>query len=223
MVVREPMAPLSRFTVKKISSDLTRRTELSMSEYMRYEPITEKPYCCVPAVIQMILARRGLACRSQDEIGWELGLLVPPEIESEFTKVRTGPMPPAGYGTQTSKPEFSIEIYFLRNHLPLSITRVSPSSLNELTATLEAELDRDNDVVLCFNSQRLFGDGDMEHAALIEAFDRASGRATVVDPAIGAPKRRIAAVGSIFETIRAHAVSAIGGLWIISESEQFGA
>jgi hypothetical protein len=194
-----------------------------MSEYTRYEPITEKPYCCVPAVIQMILARRGLACRSQEEIGWELGLLVPPEIKSAFTRVRTGPKPPAGYGTQTSKPEFSIENYFLRNLFPLSITRVSPSSLNELTATLEAELDRDNDVVLCFNSRRLFGDGGLEHAALIEAFDKARGRATVVDPAIGAPKRRFAAADSIFETIRAHAVSAIGGLWIISQSERLGA
>ncbi len=184
---------------------------------MRYDPITEKPYCCVAAVLQMIMIRRGLRSMSQDEIGWELGLIVPPEIKSQFTKVRTGPMPPAGYGTQTSKPEFSIENYFNRHRLPLSITRVSPSSLKELISTLKAALDRDNDVVLCFNSQRLFGEGDIEHAALIEAFHYTTGQVTVVDPAIGAPKHRIAAIDRIFETIQAHDVSALGGLWIISD------
>jgi hypothetical protein len=189
---------------------------------MRYDPITEKPYCCVPAVLHMILARRGLTCMSQDEIGWELGLLVPAEIKSTFTKVRTGPMPPAGYGTQTSKPEFSIENYFECNHLPLSISRVLPSSLKELISILEGALDRDNDGVLCFNSQRLFGDGDIEHVALIEAFNKTNGQVTLVDPAIGAPKRRIAAIDDIFETMREHAVSALGEIWIISPSNKRG-
>ena len=183
---------------------------------MRYEPITEKPYCCVPAVLQMILVRRGIPCISQDEIGWELGLLVPPEIESEFTKVRTGLMPPAGYGTRTSKPEFSIENYFSRNHLPLSIARVSTSSLKELISTLQTFLDRDNDVILCFDSQCLFGDGDTEHTALIEAFNSTTGQVTLVDPAIRTPKHRIASIDDIFETIQAHDVSALGGLWIIA-------
>ena len=183
---------------------------------MRYDPIVEKPYGCVPAVLQMILARRGLPCMSQDEIGWELGLLVPPGLKSAFAKVRTGPMPPAGYGTQILKPEFSIENYFNRNHLPLSIQRVSPSSLDALISAIETALDRDNDVVLCFNSRRLFGDGDSEHVAIIEAFNKTSGQVTLVDPAIGAPKRRNAAVESVFATIQEHTVSPLGGIWIVA-------
>lgn len=186
---------------------------------MRYNPISEKPYCCVPAVLQMILARRGLPCMSQDEIGWELGLLVPPEIESAFTKVRTGPMPSVGYGTQTAKPEFSIEIFFSRNRLPLSIARLSPSSLKELISILETALACDNDVVLCFNSQSLFGDGDIEHAALIETFNKTTGQVTVVDPAISSPKHKIASIENIFATIQAHDISTLGGVWIISEIE----
>jgi hypothetical protein len=186
---------------------------------MRYDPVTEKPYCCVPAVLQMIQARRNLPCMTQDEIGWELGLLVPPEIKSEFTKVRTGPMPITGYGTQTSKPEFSIEKYFDRNHLPLSITKVFHSSLKELISTIKAALDQDNDVVLCFNSQRLFDDGDIEHVSLIEEFNEVSGAVTVVDPAIGAPKRRTTTLVRICETIKKHDVSVLGGFWIISERE----
>jgi hypothetical protein len=186
---------------------------------MRYDPITEKPYCCVPAILQMIQARRGLRSMSQDEIGWELGLIVPPGIKSEFTKVRTGSKPRAGYGAQTSKPEFSIEKYFDNCQLPLSITRFRPSSLNELIFILEAALELDNDIILCFNSQLLFGDGDLEHAALIEKFNKKSGRVTVVDPAIGSLKRRITTIAEVFKTIQNHYVSEIGGLWIISERE----
>jgi len=89
---------------------------------------------------------------SQDDIGWELGLFVSSEIKSEFVRVRTGPKPKAGYGTQTSKPEFSVERYFDRNYLPLSLTRVSPSSLKDLILSIRTALDQDNDVVLCFNS-----------------------------------------------------------------------
>jgi len=166
----------------------------------------------------MILARRGLPCMSQEEIGWQIGLLVPPEIESEFTKVRTGPMPPAGYGTQTSKPEFSIEHFFSRNHLPLAVARTSPASLKELIFTLQTAFDRNNDVVLCFNSRFLFGDGDTEHAALIEGFDKTTGKAMLVDPAVDSPRRRAAAVDRIFETIQWHSVSPAGGIWIIADA-----
>ena len=156
---------------------------------------------------------------SQDEIGWALGLIVPPGIKSEFTKVRTGSEPRAGYGTQTSKPEFSIERYFERNQLPLSITRVSPSTLEEMISTIEAAFKQDNDIILCFNSRLLFGDGDGEHVSLIEAFDKDRGQITVVDPAIDPPKRRVASINCTFAVIQKHGVSASGGLWIISEKE----
>lgn len=186
---------------------------------MRYDPITEKPYCCVPAVLQMILKRRGLPFMTQDEIGWDLGLIVPPEAASGFTSVRTGPMPRAGYGTRTSNPEFSIESYFDRRGLPLSIMRISPVSLDELIPIIVAALAQGDDIVLCFNSRVLFGDGDIEHVSLIEAFAIDSGRVTVVDPAIDAPKRRNTTIADIFKTIRNHDASEIGGLWIISGRE----
>ena len=184
---------------------------------MRYDPITEKPYCCVPAVLQMIQARRGLPSISQDDIGWDLGLIVPPGMKSEFTKVRTGSRPPAGYGTQTLKPEFSIESYFAHNRLPLSITKVYPSLPEEMTAAIEAALARDDDIILCYDSLLLFGYGDIEHVSLIEEFDNAGGQITVVDPAIGAPKRRSATIAEAFEAIPSHEASDIGGLWVVSE------
>jgi hypothetical protein len=164
----------------------------------------------------MIQARRGLPSTSQDEIGWELGLIVPTEMKSKFIKVRTGQKPRAGYGTQTSKPQFSIENYFARNHLPLSIKRILPASLPQLSANICSALNQDDDIVLCLNSLHLFGNGDFDHVFLIEEYNSTIGLVTVVDPAIGAPRYRTTTVDSIFMTIQNHNISARGGLWIIS-------
>jgi len=136
-----------------------------------YDPITEKEYCCVPAVLQMIQARRGLRYLSQDEIGYQLGLVVPEEIAYKFCKVRTGPEPRAGYGTQTSKEEFSISAYFRRNSLPLELCKVQPQTLDQLRCHLVDSLRAGHDVIICYNSHLLFGDGDIEHVSLIQAFE----------------------------------------------------
>jgi hypothetical protein len=184
---------------------------------MRYDPVTEKPYCCVPSVLQMIQARRGLPFKSQDEIGWDLGLIVPLEIKSKFTKVRTGPEPKTGYGTQTYEPEFSIENYFHRNQLPLSIKILLPSSFEEMISIIELSLKKENDVVLCFNSRHLFGDGDLEHVSLIESYDRGSDHVIIIDPSIRAPKVRGSSLLKIFNTIQNHGISKNNGLWIISD------
>jgi hypothetical protein len=186
-------------------------------EQMKYDHIIEKPYCCVPAVLQMIQARRGLRFISQEEIGWELGLIVPYEVKSEFIKVRTGPKPKAGYGTQTSNPKFSIEKYFARNRLPLNIVRVSATSLEELNSIIVTAMGQDKDIVLCLNSLELFGDGDLEHVLLIDGYNKSSGQITFVDPAIGAPPLRIATIDNIFEIIKEHNISDFNGVWIISE------
>ena len=97
------------------------------------------------------------------------------------------------------------------------MTRILPSSFKELISTIEAALAQDNDIVICYNSQVLFGDVDIEHVSLIEEFNKNSGDVTVVDPAIGSPKRRITTIAEIFKTIQNHDVSEFGGLWIISE------
>ncbi|MCP4260688.1 MAG: hypothetical protein GY774_24660 [Planctomycetes bacterium] len=110
----------------------------------KYEPITEKKYCCVPAVLQMIQVRQGLINLSQDEIGSQLGLIVPPHPENLFERVRTGPE--AGCGTQTSKEEFSIANYFARNSLPLRIEKLQPLSTGQLSDLIESALQQDCEV-----------------------------------------------------------------------------
>ena len=151
-----------------------------------YTPVTEKPYCCIPAALQMILKRRGLQYQSQEEIGYQLGLIVPSELKHQFTQVRTGPEPNAGYGTQTSKKEFSIPLYC------------------------------GDDIIICYNSQLLFGDGDIEHVSLIQSFDTETNNILVIDPAIEAPKHRKTDLEKLFEVLNLRQVSGQKKLWLVS-------
>ncbi len=134
----------------------------------------------------MIFRRRDLLCPSQDEIAYELGLIVPEKIALQFSKVRTGPEPKAGYGTQTSKSEFSIESYFERNNVPLKRRLHKITSLVDLRETIINCLRADEDIIICYNSQELFGEGDIEHVSLVQSID-AAGNLEIIDPAIGAP------------------------------------
>ncbi len=182
----------------------------------KYQIITEKEYCCVPAVLQMIQGRRGLNFKTQDQIGYELGLKVPPDLVHLFEKVRTGSEPLNGYGTQTSKDEFSIRKYFVRNNLPLKLTKVFPTSLHELSESLLSSLRNDADVIICYNSQSLFEDGDIEHVSLIQGFHLLKNEILVVDPAIGVPKIRKAQLERLLQAITKDSISGNCGLWIVS-------
>ena len=181
-----------------------------------YTPVTEMPYCCLPAVLQMVQYRRGLEYESQGKIGYQLGLIVPPEMEHIFDEVRTGPEPKAGYGTQTTKEEFSINNYLVRNKLPLEFSLVIPPSVEKLTDLLISHLSKSDDVIICYNSQLLFGDGDMEHVSLVQDLDTDTGDITIVDPAIGVPKHRTVNIDTLFKVLISHDCSDRGGLWIIS-------
>ena len=47
---------------------------------MRYKHISQKPYCCVPACVQMILLRRQLVVKQkQVDMAFDLGVVLPPE------------------------------------------------------------------------------------------------------------------------------------------------
>ena len=183
-----------------------------------YTPVTEMPYSCVPAVLQMILKRRGLKYQSQEEIGYQLGLIVPSEDKDHFTKVRTGSEPKAGYGTQTSKEEFSIPNYFRKNNLPLKLTKRQPAHVQELRKCLNNFLSCDDDVIICYNRQLLFGDGDLEHVSLIQSFDNEADRILIIDPAIGAPKYRKVNLEKLSNVLISDQASEQVGLWIISFS-----
>ncbi len=180
-----------------------------------YRLIVEKPYCCVPATIQMILERRGLPYETQENIGEHLGLIVPPAVAPQFTSVRTGPEPPAGYGTQISKSEFSIEAYFDRQNIPVAIELIKPSNLEELESIINNAISNDIDMAICYDSIKLFNEGDKEHFSIVQSIDN-NGNLYIIDPAIGAPPMRKTTIKKLFEVLQSHNISKIGGIWLFS-------
>ena len=181
----------------------------------KYNPITEKPYCCVPAILQMIQDRRGLKFTSQDEIGYQLGLIVPEEKAHLFSKVRTGRKPKAGWGTQTSKKKYSINNYFIKNNLPLKQTIDRIQEVKNVSEFIVQNLLNDNDIIICYNSQLIFGDGDTEHVSLIQEINTETGELTIIDPATGVPKKRKTKSSKLNQVLKAHKVSKSGGFWIV--------
>lgn len=185
----------------------------------KYNPKKEKPHCCVPAVLQMIQERRNLEFASQDEIGYQLGLIVPKEKVSLFSKVRTGRMPKTGWGTQTSKKQYSINNYFVKNNLPLKLTIYSVEEVEDIPEFVIQNLMNDNDIIICYNSQLLFGDGDIEHVSLIQEIETEHDELTIVDPAIGIPKIRKTKLSRLIRILKSQ-VSKQGGFWIISKRKK---
>ncbi len=152
---------------------------------------------------------------TQEDIGYELGLIVPDSEKHHFTRVRTGPEPKAGYGTQTSLEEFSLARFLARQPKPLHQRMFRPQRAAELASFIDAALRIDCDIILCFDSQKLFGEGDREHVALIENCDILSEELLLVDPAIGAPKLRRVSIARVCDVLAAHEVSASAGLWVV--------
>jgi len=79
----------------------------------------------------MVLDRRKVKHGTQDEIGYELGLVVPNEIANEFKKIRTGKKPIAGYGTQVAKKQYSINHFFQKYKIKLKEKYYPPEKISD--------------------------------------------------------------------------------------------
>jgi len=161
---------------------------MKLKTSLKYILKIEKKYCCVPAVLQMIQRRRSFKYASQDEIGFQLGLIVPQEKAHLFTKVRTGLKPQAGWGTQTNKNQFSINKYFKRNKLPLKLIKYNPKKIKNIYNFIINNLQDNNDIIICYNSQLLFNSGDIQHVSLIQEIK--NDKLIIIDPAQNVPKGR---------------------------------
>jgi hypothetical protein len=192
---------------------------MNVSITSKYNPKTEKDYCCVPAVLQMIQERRGLEYSSQDEIGYQLGLIVPEDKTHLFSKIRTGRMPKTGWGTQTAKKQYSINQYFIRNKLPLRLHIYNIAQILDLPRFITDNLTRNNDLIICYNSRLLFGDGDAEHVSLIQEIAPENNRVVIIDPAIGVPKIRETGLNHLTDVLHDHENDNLKGFWIVSGIE----
>ena len=183
----------------------------------KYSPVTEKEYCCVPAVLQMIQERRGLRLFTQDIIGHHLGLVVPADKAHQYRIVRTGQEPEAGWGVQIREDEYSINNYFFKVSLPLKMVSYHARDIGDVESFLAENLTRDNDVAVCFNSRSLFGHGDPEHVSLIQEFEPEVDEVTVIDPGMGVPKERKVHLSRLMQILEKTEPDSLHGFWIFSE------
>ncbi len=181
-----------------------------------YELIEQQPWCCVPTCVQMILQRRELSFESQEDIGKELGLVVPEDQLHLFKTIESGPEPPAGYGTRINEPEFSLDTYFTRHNLPLSCEYVSGSAVENIEEFVVGHLESGNDILTCFRIRHLYDikeAGDCGHASLVQGINKDT--LILTDPH---GINRGVDVNKFYESVLAHRKGdlELGGFWVIS-------
>lgn len=126
---------------------------------MKYNKITQKDYCCVGACLEMILNRYSIENTGQEDIAYQLGLVVPESDRHLFKRARVENKPSSGYGTQIQKEEYSINHYFRTNNIELKEFYHFIDHTDDMREFLT--LNNDEDILVCFHCGTLF---DTPHA-----------------------------------------------------------
>ncbi len=181
----------------------------------KYIPLVQQRYCCVPACIQMVLLRRNIPPISQEEIGYDLGLIVPQKDKKLFCKVRIGKKPLAGWGTQVEKENYSINRFFKKNKINLKSEYVFLTEPKRIKKFLKENL-RNKDIIVLFNYGKLYRgkEGDSGHVSIIENIT--GNHIVLIDPEYDVPKRRIVTLEKMSKAIESHGKEKGGGFWVIS-------
>lgn len=181
----------------------------------RYVPIVQQKWCCVPACISMLMYKHKIPLIPQEELGYHLGLLLPPEDRSLFWKTRDGNKPEAGWGTRVEKKQFSFDTVFAKLKIPLLMklqrgkTFEADSLLNFL-ADAEAN---DLDIAICFdvgaleNNNRHGG-----HVCVFDRVDRIKKTVRLIDPASSQPKWRYVTIENLLRGIQ-YKWNKSAGIW----------
>jgi hypothetical protein len=189
----------------------------------RYVPFTQQSYCCVPTSIQMIMYRNNIPLVPAEEIGYHLGLTVPPGDEHLFYKVRIAEKPPvtSGYGTNISAPEYEPNKAFQALSVPLKFSEklaTNISSEEELLELLEEVEANDSDALLCFNHGVIRGQYERNSGHVV-VFDRIiNGQVRIVDASPHHPKWRFIELSILFDAIQQHGDENSGGIWYFKQS-----
>ena len=194
---------------------------IATPENSRYVPLTQQPFCCVPTCIQMVMYKNGIALLPAEEIGYYLGLVVSPADAHLFYKVRlSDTVPPAGYGTRISDPEFEPNAAFEKLKIPLSLSIKPISEIGSADVLLKELQDvetGDGDTLLCFN-QGVLVDDPAKNWGHVCVFDRIEdGKIRIIDPSPGHPKWRTVEAAKMLESMQKHGVQKSAGFWHITK------
>lgn len=180
----------------------------------RYVPFTQQRYCCVPTCLQMVMYRLDIPLRSQDELGYALGLTVPEDEAHLFERVHIGPRPSSGWGTQIQNPKYEINKALHSLSLPLKVdVDTDVSSVKDLRAKLRAVQAADGDALVCFNMGKLWDNAP--HTGHVTVFDRLDGDDVwLVDS--NSPKFRRVDIHRLYDAMHYHGPANMGGIWYVT-------
>ncbi|MCK5044877.1 hypothetical protein KAR26_04095 [Candidatus Parcubacteria bacterium] len=180
----------------------------------KYIPLVQQSHCCVPACIQMILLRRNIPLISQEDIGYNLGLIVSEKYKSLFQKVRTGKKPISGWGTQVGRSIYSINNFFKKHKIDLKENYFFLCEPEEIRKFLKENLDKD--IIVCYNYPKLY-DKKVEVWGAVAIIENIKGDCiTLIDPGYTLPKYRKVSLKKLSEAIKIHGEARRAGFWIIS-------
>ncbi len=174
-------------------------------------------YCCVPTCIQIVLYKNGISLLSQEEIGKELGLVVPEDIKDLFNYVETAKEPPigSGFGTRIQQEEFSMPKLIQKQGWPFTFEPLLASkfkTVDDFSSKLMEFIDADSDALVCFQN-----DHDAGHVCVVDTINDYGVR--LIDPSQHFPKWRLMSVQELFDRVQSHGDDNYGGIWIFSKNK----
>jgi hypothetical protein len=184
----------------------------------RYIPFTQQDYCCVPTSIQMIMYRNNIPLIPAEELGYHLGLTVPPDAANLFYKPRVAATPPstAGYGTQIYNPDYEPNKIFKKLGIPLVFDKKLADELqdeDDLLDELRKIESEGTDALLCFNHGVIRGQYQPNSGHVV-VFDRViDGKIRIVDASWKHPKWRLVEPSLLLDAIKQHGNKNSGGVW----------
>lgn len=147
---------------------------------MKYRKVTQKPYCCVGACIEMILNRHHITNNGQIDIAEKLGLVVPKEYTEMYPNAKTGEKPEAGFGTQIQKEEYSINNFFQKDNINLKEEYHYITEINDIKQFLLKN--KENDILICCHSATLYESPEENWGHMILFEDINDNIITILDP-----------------------------------------
>lgn len=181
----------------------------------KYTPITQEPYCCLAACLQMVLLRHSLPLIDQKTLAVMMGLTVPEKDKKLFPKAKAAKGPP--FGTIIKTDSMMPQAVFRKLGIPLSVELRLENEFDDNSAIREyiiGQLEANHDVIVNLDTRTLnktkesFG-----HSLLVELYDASDDKARLIDPSADQPRQRSISIAILAFAIRQYGAKNWGGFW----------
>ena len=164
----------------------------------------------------MILRRRRIKPPSQEDIAYDLGVVLPPEHKHLLPRSHNAPKAKAGYGTRIHLKQYSLTSFFKKRKFNLKEKHFSAKGFKNAKIFgdfLRKNIAKGNDQLVCFNQGRLKGKKkSWGHCTVISRVGEKAVFMYDPDPRKSTMERRVP-LQKLFDATKNHYK---GGVWVIS-------